>query len=185
VSTAAARLAALLAGAAMASGCLVLDLHPAYDPSSMAFEPALVGSWEDADDDVTVLVERGEWNSYRIHYVHPIEEGNLTGYLTQIGSERLLDVMPVKGEHRGSFLVPVHAALRVRLEGDTLSVWPLSYEYFRGRLEAGSLPGLTLVLDGKENVLVTSPTAALRRWFARQPAASPAIGPEATFRRVR
>ena len=57
----------------------------------------------DADEkELLDSVERGEWKSYRIHYVHPIETGDLTAYLTAIGNERYLDVMPSRGEDRGS-----------------------------------------------------------------------------------
>ena len=49
---------------------------------------------------VNLEIERGEWKSYRIKYVHPVESGTLTGYLTAIGDDRFLDVMPARGEDR-------------------------------------------------------------------------------------
>ena len=95
-----------IAMTALSSGCLVLSVNPGYDDTTIGWDPNLIGSWVDADDKATLQIDRGEWKSYRIHYVHPIETGDLTGYLTAIGNERYLDVMPARGEDRGSFLFP-------------------------------------------------------------------------------
>ena len=85
-------------------------------------------------------VERAEWKSYRIHYVHPIETGDLTAYLTSVGDERYLDLMPARGTDRGSFLIPVHGVLRVRVDADRLELTPLSYDWFAGICRLPVLP---------------------------------------------
>jgi hypothetical protein len=168
----------------LSSGCLVLSLNPGYDEATIGWDPNLVGRWEDVDDKAAIQIERGEWRSYRIHYVHPIESGDLTGYLTLIGNERYLDVMPLRGEDRGSFLIPVHALLRVRLDGDRLELTPLSYDWFSERLGGGRrLPGLDVTLDQKDNALITSQVAELRDWLRVQSADGPAFGAPATFTR--
>ena len=176
--------AALLA----ASGCLVLSVHPVYDGESIGFDPGLPGVWEDADDKASMTIERGEWKSYRVHYVHPIESGDLTGYLTAIDDARYFDLMPARGEDRGAFLVPVHAILRMRLDGDVLELTPLSYDWFFDRLHAGpgvtglrGLPGLNVALDQKENALIVSPAARLRAWLRRQLPDGPSFGASARF----
>ena len=134
-------LIALIVSAA-SSGCLVLSVNPGFDETTIAWEPSLIGHWVDADDNATLQIERGEWKSYRIHYIHPIETGDLTGYLTAIGNERYLDVMPARGEDRGSFLLPLHAILHLRLDGDRLELTPLAYEWFNEHLRAGRpVPG--------------------------------------------
>jgi hypothetical protein len=174
----------LLAAAVGAPACLVVSLNPAYDDTTLAWEPSLVGHWVDADDKAALEITRGEWQSYRVHYEHPIETGDLTGYLTIVGNDKYLDLMPARGQDRGSFLVPVHAFLRVRLEGDRLELTPLSYEWFSERATAGKpVPGLTVVLDQKENALIASPVAAIRSWLRLQPADGPMFGAAATFTR--
>lgn len=165
-------------------GCLVVNVNPVYDAESIGWDAALIGHWVDADDNVTVQIERGEWKSYRLHYVHPIETGDLTGYLTIIGDARYLDVMPARGEDRGSFLIPAHAVFRLQLDGDRLEVTPLSYDWFLDRLRGGTgVPGLSVALDQKENALVVAPTSALRDWLRRQPAGGPMFGASAVFTR--
>jgi hypothetical protein len=168
----------------LCSGCLVLSVNPAYDDSSIGWDPNLVGNWIDADDNTSLQIERSEWKSYRIHYVHPSENGDLTGYLTFIGDDRYLDVMPARGEDRGSFLIPVHAVLRVRLDGDRLELSALSYDWFFEHVRGGRpIPGLSVALDQKQNALILSPVDRLRDWLRVQSADSPAFGAPATFTR--
>lgn len=183
-NTGVSRVLVLIAALAFMPGCLVLSLNPAYDDESIVWEPGLVGTWQNVEDNASVEIERGEWRSYRIRYVYPIEKGELTGYLTTIGKERYLDVMPVRGQDPGSFLIPVHGIFRVRLEGDRLELAPLSYDWFVERLHAGKpVAGLSVVQDQKENALIVSPTARLRTWLGGQAAAAPAFGAPATFTR--
>jgi hypothetical protein len=168
----------------LAPGCLVLSVNPVYDDETIAWDATLVGSWQDPEDKASMEIDRGEWKSYRVKYVHPIESGTVTGYLTVIGDERFLDVMPSRGEDRGSFLVPVHAVLRVRLEGDRLELTPLSWDWMNERLRVGTrIPGLDVVFDQKENALVVSPSTALRMWLRKQPKNGPMFGAAAVFTR--
>jgi hypothetical protein len=167
-----------------ASGCLVLSVNPVYDDDSIGWDPNLLGKWHNADDNVTVEIQRGEWRSYKVHYEHPIETGDLTAYLTSVGDERYIDVMPARGADRGSFLIPIHAVLRIRVQGDRLEVTPLSYDWFVDRVRAGrGITGLTVAQDQKENVLILSPTARLRVWLRAQRPDGPMFGASATFAR--
>jgi hypothetical protein len=168
----------------LGSGCLVVSVHPAYDDTTIAWDPNLIGSWLDADDKASLQIERSEWRSYRIRYEHTIERGDLTGYLTIIGNERYLDVMPFRGQDHGSFLIPVHAVLRVRLDGDRLELSPLSYDWFADRLRNGTpITGLDVAMDQKENALITSSTERLRDWLRLLPHDTPTFGASATFTR--
>jgi hypothetical protein len=174
----------LAAALLIAPGCLVVTVNPSHTPDALVWEPGLVGSWVNADDNSSLTIERGEWQSYRIRYVHPIESGDLTGYLSTIGKARYLDVMPARGQDHGSFLVPVHVVLRVKLEGDRLEVNALSYDWFFDRLKTrAGVPGLNVVLDEKENALVASTTAAIRGWIGRQAEDGPMFGASAIFNR--
>jgi hypothetical protein len=171
---------------AMAPACLVISVHPAYEGESIGFDPALVGAWQDTDDNASMIIERGEWKSYRVHYVHPIETGDLTAYLTAIDDARYLDLMPARGEDRGSFVIPAHMVLRVALDGDRLELTPLSYDWFFDRLHAGAaVPGLSVALDQKDNALIVSPVARLREWLRRQPGDGRMFGAAAVFSRKR
>jgi hypothetical protein len=177
--------AALLAAALLtAPGCLVLSLHPAYDDDSLGWDPALLGTWIDVDDNASMVIERGDWRSFKIHYVHPIETGDLTGYLTAIGDDRYLDVMPARGEDRGAFVIPVHGVLRLELTGDRLELTPLSYDWFFDRVRGRqAIPGLDVAMDQKENALIASPSSKLRDWLRLQPRDGRMFGAGAVFTR--
>ena len=176
------RLLLLALATFLSPACLVLSLNPSYDDDTIGWDPSLLGSWQDTDDRSSMEIERGEWKSYRIRYVHPIENGMLTGYLTAIGDDRFLNVMPARGEDRGAFLIPVHAMVRLQLEGDRLELTPLSYDWMFERVRSRTrIPGLHVTLDQKENALIASPTIELRAWLRRQPPDGPMFGASATF----
>jgi hypothetical protein len=164
------------------SGCLVLSLHPAHDDASITWDPALVGTWVNDDDRVTAVVGRGEWRSYRIDYEHPIEKGTLTGYLTTLGTTSYLDISPVRGEDHGSFLIPVHALVRIERQADTLTVQAFDYDRFAQAAKQGGLPGLPMTLDQKQNTILTAPTAAFRKWL-KAGAVEAMFGARAVFKR--
>jgi len=172
----------LAAASVAASGCLVLSLAPLYDGESMGWDARLVGSWIDEDDNASMEIGRAEWQSYRVHYVHPIETGDLTGYLTEVGEARYLDLMPGRGADRGAFLIPVHVVLRLRLEDDRLELTPLSYDWFAERLRRHqATAGLAVSLDQKDNALIVSPTAVMRTWLRAQPASGEMFGAPTVF----
>ena len=165
--------------------CLVVSLHPAYDGDSLAWNPALLGSWQSQDDETVLRIEQDEWRSYRILYQHPIETGELTGYLTSLGDnldELYMDVMPARGQDRGAFVVPVHAIVRVRIGDGRLELTPLSYDWVFDRAKKGdAIGGLSVTIDQKQNALIVSRTAALRQWLRAQRAEGPAFGATTVF----
>ena len=176
------RLLLVLLVFAGAPGCLVVTVNPSHTRDSLIWEPGLVGEWQSVDDNSSIRVERGEWQSYTIEYVHTIEKGRLTGYISTIGKDLYLDVMPARGQDHGSFLLPLHVVLRMTLDADRLELTPLSYDWFFDRLRKKvAVPGLNVSLDEKENALIVSPTAALRTWIGRQPASAGSFGPGVVF----
>lgn len=163
------------------AACLVVSVRPAYDDESLMWEPALLGRWEDSEDRAELTIEPGEWKSYRIRYTYAIESGQLTGFMTAVGDDRYLDVMPAAGQDHGSFLLPLHLLVKVVLGPDRLELTPMSYDWFYDRLKAGQpIAGLPAVLDQKDNALVVASSAGLRNWL-RKPAAAVAFGPSAVF----
>lgn len=157
--------AALLAAAVLSSGCLVLSLHPAYDDGSVAWEEGLLGTWRNAEDNVEVAIERGEWRSYRVHYKHPVEEAHYTAHLTAIGDSWFLDLMPLRGEDHGAVLIPAHLIVRVRRIGERWQVAAIDYDRARAAIREGRRQAPPSVLDQRHNVVLTADTEALRRWL--------------------
>jgi hypothetical protein len=146
--------------ALLCSGCLVLSLQPLYEANSIAWDEQLLGEWRAAEDRVTVTIERAEWRSYRVRYRHPVESAEFTAYLTAIGDEYFLDLMPVRGHDYGAVLIPSHLILRVRRDGQRRLVAPLDYDRLAAGVESGRAPKATF--DQKQNVILTDSTTELR-----------------------
>jgi hypothetical protein len=154
----------LLLAAAMLQGCVVVSLQPVYDDDTLAWEDGLLGRWRDAEDNVEVTVERGEWRSYKVHYKHPVEEADFTARLTAIGDAYFLDLMPVRGLDYGAVLIPAHLVVRVARDGDKWRVSGLDYDRLREQVKAGRQPAFATT-DQRQNVVLTGSTAALRAWL--------------------
>ncbi|HEY6895118.1 MAG TPA: hypothetical protein VI258_13170 [Rhodanobacteraceae bacterium] len=159
----------IAACALLSSGCLVVSLQPAYDADSITFVDALVGVWENAEDATRATIERGEWRSYKITFVDHSTTRTLQGNATRIGSDTFLDITELRGVDPGPYLVPVHGVLRLRIEGDTLAAAMLDYNWFIRAVSQRSIVPLRLAIDDRRNVVVTAPTAELRRWLAQAP----------------
>jgi hypothetical protein len=165
------------------SGCLVLSLQPAYDNESVVFDEALVGQWENADDQTSAAIERAEWRSYKIAYTDRFATRLFHGNLTKIGAPTLLDLTEIRGADPGPYLVPVHGVFKVAIDGDTLTVADLDYNWFLRALTQKLLGRLAAAVDDRRNVILTLPTSELRRWLTGAPAG--AFGAAATFTRKR
>jgi hypothetical protein len=159
----------IAASALLSSGCLVVSLQPAYDADSVAFVDALVGVWQNAEDGTRATIERGEWRSYKITYGDKAATRQYQGNATTIGSATFLDLTEMRGADPGPYLVPVHGVLRVAMDGDTLTAAMLDYSWFIHAVSERTVAPLRLAIDDRRNVVVTAPTAELRRWLAHAP----------------
>ncbi len=158
-----ATLAAVLVSGLLSSGCLVVGLHPFYDAGSIEFDEALIGEWENVEEAGAVRIGRGPWRSYRIDYTSGAETGSHDGYLSRLGSIRLLDLVrrpAIEGAIR------VHVPVRVQLLGDVLLLAPLDYDWFSREAEHGQPSALRPAIDDEGNILLSAPTAAVRAWLA-------------------
>jgi hypothetical protein len=176
----------LVVSAMASSGCLILGLNRFADDASVTFDPRLVGVWRDADDGVAVTIEKSDWQSYRLSYVHPIATGQLTGYLFKLGDATFVDLMPVRGQDPGVFTIAAHTLVRVEMADETLTVSPLSYDWFARALEARTAPAdLAIVRNERDQLVVTTDSAHVREWLRARPASDPIFGPGATFTKER
>jgi hypothetical protein len=161
--------AAVIVAALLSSGCLVLSLQPAYDDASVVFDPALVGTWMNAEDETSATIERGEWRSYKIAYTDRFSTRHFHGNLTKTGALAWLDLTEPRGTDDGPFLLPVHAVFRVSVAGDVLSVASLDYGWFTRAIDKKTTGRLIATFDDRRNVVISSSTADLRRWLAAAP----------------
>jgi hypothetical protein len=176
-------LSALLLASTLSAGCLILALQPAYDAESVAFDEALLGEWENADDGAKATIERGEWRSYKISYAERSTTRTFQSNLTKIGTVSFLDLTEMRGADPGPFLIPVHGVLRISVAGDTLTASLLDYPWFMRAMTQKSLHGISIAVDDRRNIVMIDPTSDIRRWLARVP--EDAFSAPMTFARKR
>jgi len=159
------RLAA--AGAVLLScqACLVASLHPAYDDASIVFDEALLGTWDNRENEVRVVISRGEWRSYHLAYTDRFGTTKFTGHVATLGTARFLNLRPEDGLERPAFLVAANGVLQLQIEGNQARVREPDYAVATDRLRAGTLR-IGAATDLKQNVLITAPTPRLRAWLA-------------------
>lgn len=159
------RLAAGFIAALLSSACLVVSLQPVYEPETIAFDPALLGSWASADQDVTLTFERGEWHSYHVIANQGNDRYRLSARLTRVGTGLYLDVTPLDGTDLPALTLAVHGLSRLVLTEEGMTLAALAYEAFAQKASAGG-HALPMVVDARRNVVITASTADLRRWLA-------------------
>jgi hypothetical protein len=161
-----AALLALVAALAVAcQGCLVVALHPVYDPDSIAFEPSLVGVWTSDEDNLTVTFDRAEWHSYHLALDDSGKITKLSARLTRIADDvLLLDLTPVDGSEVPALTLPVHMIFRITVGADVMTIAPLNYDRFYDMAKAGP-SGLGLTVDARQNAVMTASTEDLRAWL--------------------
>lgn len=166
-------------------GCLVVSLSPIYDEGTIDFDEALLGVWDNEDDRVTLEVTKREWKSYGIVWRDGFGAQEFTGHLTRIGKNRIVDVTPANGVDRGALVIPAHGFCRIALDGDTLSVEPLDYDFLSAPAQRFLLPTAQSAMDERQNLVLTASTMNLRNWMQRQASRPRVFGPAATFNRKR
>jgi hypothetical protein len=179
----ASRLLAAVLVVVASQACLVVSLQPVYEPDTIAFDPALVGTWAMGDDGLTVTFARGEWHSYHMTLEQRDDRTRLSARLTRVGDLTYLDISPLDGTDLPALALPVHAVYRVDLKGDELSLSDLNFEVLERRVREGTST-LPAVIDARKNVVITASTADLRRWLAAHAAEEGFFDPPASFTRV-
>jgi hypothetical protein len=169
--------------ACCASGCMVVSLQPFYEPNSILFDAALIGTWRSEDDKATITVKRGEWKSYDIVYADETFNEALTGYLTAVANRRIIDVTPQRGRDQGPFLIPVHSVFQIEIDADTLKLSGLNFDWFDSARTSPSFSALRPATDARMNVVLTAPTTALRVWLASHIKPDQTFSPPASFTR--
>jgi hypothetical protein len=181
----AGRALVIAAAAALQGGCYVASLSPLCDVSTQTFDEALLGRWRSEEDRIELQVDRDEWGSYAVTWHDAAGEQRFTVRLTTVGTARLFDATVPAGTDPGPALLPLHILGRVGLDGETLTLELVDYDWIAARDRRGALDGLAVTFADREVALLVSPPERLRAWFGRH-AGTPGLFAEATtLRRVK
>ena len=155
------------------AACLVVSLQPAYDDSSLTWDPTLVGTWKTMKTRPRWTSRRPSGTATRWCCTPPHDTFTLTGHLTQVGDRTLLDLMPQAGVDSAALLLPVHAVFRIEHTADGLTIAALDYDQLRQRVLKGDLPNA--VIDERKNVVLTGDTSQFRAWLKQPGSNGPAF----------
>ena len=107
-----------------------LSLHPLYTDEEVIFNPALVGAWGEAGEGW--IFGKAEENVYSVTFMMSKIGGGgsdtliLEGRLIQLAGRLFMDVTSdltsIESDVENFLAVPVHAFLRLSLEGDSLGI---------------------------------------------------------------
>lgn len=181
----ACRALVLAAAAVLHTGCYVASLAPLCDVSTQAFDEALLGRWQSEEDRIEIQVDRDEWGSYAVTWRDPAGEQRFTVRTTVIGSTRLFDATLAAGVDPGPALLPVHILGRFGLDGETLTLELVDYDWIVARERRGAVDGLPVAFADREVALLVAPPDRLRAWFNRHAAAPGLFAEGTTLRRVK
>lgn len=162
---------------AVVGGCATPSVHPIYTEDTIITSEAIVGTWvEENGENVYTITPIEGTTSYRLRYSQRSEAASKTqareyeARLVKLGPHLFLDVAAAESDRRqiseqhGTFFVPTHMFLRVRVEGDRGTAWWLRRDWLRDALAEGQVRLPATPLD-PNTILITAETPALQRFL--------------------
>jgi hypothetical protein len=142
------------------------SLEGLANKNNTVFDPALVGAWNSGD--AAVIVQRGDNQSYRIHWLGAEDAEStetprivrMEGRLAQIGGQRILDLT---ASNPGAFAIPCHVFLRIRPVKDGLQIQFLDSTWIRELVKTSALA--SVVYDG--HPVLTAPAGQIEAFLLK------------------
>jgi hypothetical protein len=142
------------------------SLEGLANKNNTVFDPALVGAWNSGD--AAVIVQRGDNQSYRIHWLGAEDAEStetprivrMEGRLAQIGGQRILDLT---ASNPGAFAIPCHVFLRIRPVKDGLQIQFLDSTWIREQVKTSALA--SVVYDG--HPVLTAPAGQIEAFLLK------------------
>jgi hypothetical protein len=179
--------AAVLAMTACLFSC-VWSLQPLFEESDLVFEPALVGTWQKANDKDTWTFEKAKTSNAYVLVYHEAEfkpDGPVSGNtsvpgdtvrfeakLGRLAGHLFLDLIPeAEGNpqvHNDLFnwhLIRAHTICRVWLEKDELRLDGLEENWLEKALQSGQVT--VAHVQTEDGLVVTAPTKELQQLVAK------------------
>ncbi len=148
----------VLAGGALAflvltnAGCLVTSVYPYYSDDTVVFEPALLGTWLEADGKTRWTVAREGDQAYQVEAIEQKAEAGaavsstFTAHLFRLDGAQFIDLYQ---RNVPDMAIGGHFLVRIDLRGDLLTTRVLDTEAFdREKAASGPVPHVHRLVDG-------------------------------------
>jgi hypothetical protein len=169
------RLAAVIAGFLLCSGCVVPSLNALYTPDKAVYDPALLGKWAEAESDVKYEFLPADGESYGLLMTSAEgKEARFICNLVQLGEYVFLDMYPADLDtmfeaYAPWNIMPMHSFYMIQLQGDELVVKTLNPEWLMQLhvAQPGTVDVAQWQFDGGDSMpLLTGSTAQLQEFIA-------------------
>ena len=118
------------------AGCVVSSIYPYYTAKDLTFDPALLGTWGDAektnDNNEVWLFEKIEAQTYKMTIRDSSETNAFDTHLFTLGGQKFLDSLP---RDRVDYHTPEHFLFRIKSMTPTLELQLLDYEWLTKLVE--------------------------------------------------
>ena len=137
------RLCALLAIVVSISSCLVKSIHPICSAQDSIMVPGLVGTWQDAKGEMTVIVSKSTGNTYRVVYLDKDNPSVFSGRVARFGGKMFMDIIPVSIGWNNNLdnlsRLSAHMIFRLEQDRDRLSYSCLDINWMKQALTSGTI----------------------------------------------
>lgn len=126
---------------ALAMSSCVPSLHPLYTEEDVVFEPDLVGTWSEGDDDDTWTFAQDGGKAYKLVFAdEPDTKGEFKVHLVKLEGRLFLDLFPGEPELEANdfyklHLLPLHTFMQVRRITPTLEMSMIDPDWLGKLLE--------------------------------------------------
>jgi len=135
--------AALLAIAVSVSSCLVKSIHPICEAKDSIMVPGLLGTWQDAKREMTVIVTKSSGTLYRVVYLDKENPAVFSGRAARLGGKLFMDLVPISGDGNNNLenlsRVSAHMVFKVEQDRDRLSFAYLDLNWMKEALKSGAV----------------------------------------------
>jgi hypothetical protein len=158
-------LAVMLAGL---TGCTsVASRYPLFPENAkeVVFDPALLGRWQDPEDDNRIYqVTRLNESSYAIEWKEDGKSVIATVQLLKVRGVLLANAAVIDANDSEHYFTR-HFLAKVRTEPDKIQVAAMSTQWLIDRIVATGKPAHDPAEEGSSNLVLTAPSAELRKYL--------------------
>ena len=165
--------ALILGSVVFLAGCVPVFLNPAYTTEDVFFEPALVGDWNQENQEADGVWQFRAGTDGTYVFTHRESDGKeprpYEVHLFRLGEDRFLDFYPLEKDGTkvsDALLIPAHFLYQVHIETGRVVLRGLNWKWMEEQMEEKkfSLP----YVKANDVYLVTSPTDEIQTFLREQ-----------------
>lgn len=151
------------------SGCVVPSLHPLFTEKDLVFDPALIGTWAEEDEEEAWIFLKSGDNAYDLIHAAEGTPIKYEAHLVRLGKFEFLDIYPQEPEIKNDFyklhLIPAHTFWRIWTDGDVLLIARLDPDWLKDMIARKKVKIAHERLD--DRIVLTASTKELQKFILK------------------